>query len=113
MGRATHPHLLRTERHQDPRKVRSSSAGRDTTEATVQKRTPAHPLVSVGADSDPWLTLQQAAAIVQIHEATLRREIHCRRLRSARIGGRKSIRLRRSWLDAWLEASATPVEMAR
>jgi len=59
------------------------------------------------------LTLKQAAEVVQTHEATLRREIQRDRLRAARVGGRKSIRLRRSWLDAWLEASTTPVEVNR
>ena len=69
------------------------------------------PLPIVGIDSDPWLTLQQGAAIVQAHEATLRREIRRGRLRAARVGGRKSIRLRRSWLDAWLEANTSPIEV--
>ncbi len=61
---------------------------------------------------DPWLTLQQASTLVQIHQATLRREIRRARLRAARVGGRRSIRLRRSWLDAWLETSTTPTEVA-
>lgn len=66
-----------------------------------------------GMEPDPWLTLQQSAVIVQAHEATLRREIRAGRLRCARVGGRKSIRLRRSWLDAWLENSTTPIEVHR
>jgi excisionase family DNA binding protein len=63
------------------------------------------------ADSDPWLTLREGAKHVRANEVTLRREIQRNRLRHARIGGRKSIRLRRSWLDAWLEKSTTPTEM--
>ena len=63
-----------------------------------------------GMDDDPWLTLKQGSRVVQAHEATLRREIRAGRLRCARVGGRKSIRLRRSWLDTWLEASTTPME---
>lgn len=74
----------------------------------MQRPTPAQPATAVDADSDPWLTVQQAASIVQAHEATLRRDIKRGRLRSVRLGGRKNIRLRRSWLDAWLEASTTP-----
>lgn len=62
---------------------------------------------------DPWLRLSQCAERVQVHEATLRREIQRRRLRHARVGGRKSIRVRASWLDAWLEASSTPIEVKR
>jgi excisionase family DNA binding protein len=61
---------------------------------------------------DPWLTLQQGAKHVQAHEATLRREMKAGRLRYAKVGGRKCIRLRRSWLDSWLEGSVRPVEAA-
>ncbi len=71
------------------------------------------PPAAFGADQDPWLTLKQGAAIVQTHEATLRREIQRGRLRAARVGGRRSIRFRRSWLDAWLEASTVTVEVRR
>lgn len=66
-----------------------------------------------GAESDPWLTLEQASKLVQAHQATLRREIRRARLRAARIGGRRSIRLRRSWLETWLEATTTPMEVVR
>ena len=61
-------------------------------------------------DVDPWLTLREGAALVKAHETTLRREIRRGRLRCARIGGRKAIRIRSSWLDAWLESTSTPVE---
>ena len=60
---------------------------------------------------DPWLRLSECAERVQAHPATLRREIASGRLRCARIGGRKSIRIRASWLDSWLEASSTPIEV--
>lgn len=63
--------------------------------------------------TDPWLRLSQCAERAQAHEATLRREIKRGRLRCARIGGRKSIRIRASWLDAWLESTSTPVEIRR
>ena len=62
---------------------------------------------------DPWLTLQQGAIRLQLHEATLRRAVKRGQLRAARVGGRKSIRLRASWLDAWLESSITPIEAKR
>jgi excisionase family DNA binding protein len=63
--------------------------------------------------TDPWLRLEQCAARVQVHSATLRREIARGRLRCARVGGRKSIRVRASWLDTWLESSSTPIEVKR
>jgi excisionase family DNA binding protein len=58
-----------------------------------------------------WLTLQQAAARARVHEATLRREIQRGRLRHARVGGRKALRLRPEWIDAWLEQTSTPIEV--
>ena len=64
--------------------------------------------------NDPWLTLRQAAARVQAHEATLRRLIRAGVLRHARVGaGRKHIRIRASWVDEALESCATPVEVRR
>jgi excisionase family DNA binding protein len=65
------------------------------------------------ADPDPWLTTRQAGDEIHVHEATIRRECKAGRLRHAKVGGRKSIRIRRSWLAAWLEASRTPVEVRR
>ena len=63
------------------------------------------------ADADPWLTLQECADRAHCHEATLRRLIKAGLLRHARVGaGRKHIRVRASWLDAALEACATPQE---
>jgi excisionase family DNA binding protein len=79
----------------------------------MNARTLAFSSNEVAPNPDPWLTLQQGADRVQVHEATLRREIQRGRLRHARVGGRKSIRIRASWLDAWLEASTTPVEVRR
>jgi excisionase family DNA binding protein len=63
--------------------------------------------------NDPWLRLAEGAARLQVHEATLRRAIKRGQLRAARVGGRKSIRLRASWLDAWLESSTTPIEVVK
>jgi len=79
----------------------------------MQNETSANFSFPVVVDADPWLTIAQAAICVHVHEATLRREIYRGRLRHARVGGQKSIRLRRSWLDGWLEASSTPVEVRR
>jgi excisionase family DNA binding protein len=57
-----------------------------------------------------WLTIEEGAARARVHVATLRREIRAGRLRHARVGGRKCIRLRPEWVDAWLGESTTPVE---
>jgi excisionase family DNA binding protein len=61
----------------------------------------------------PWLNVNHAARRAQCSTATLRREIARGRLRCARIGGRKSIRIRPEWIDSWLEAGATPIEVRR
>jgi len=58
--------------------------------------------------TDPWLTLQEAAAEVRVGTTTLRAAIKGGRLRAARISGPQSAhRIRRSWLDAYLEHAAT------
>lgn len=80
----------------------------------MQTSVVANPSTHTSAEPpDPWLTLEESAAEVRLHPATLRRELKAGRLRHARVGGRKSIRIRRSWLNAWLEASSTPIEVRR
>lgn len=66
---------------------------------------------SNGAGETVWLTLRQAAARAVVSEGTLKREVHRRRIRFARVGGRRCLRFRPEWIDAWLEGSATPVEV--
>jgi excisionase family DNA binding protein len=56
-----------------------------------------------------WLTRRDAAAYAQVSEATIGREVRSGRLRHARVGGRRSLRFRRHWIDDWL-AAAQPVE---
>jgi excisionase family DNA binding protein len=69
---------------------------------------------TVTSDVDPWLTISQCAQRTQCDERTIRRLANAGILRSARIGiGRKSIRIRASWLDAAMEATATPIEVSR
>jgi predicted RNA-binding protein len=67
------------------------------------------------AVEDRWLTLAQSADLAQTCVATLRRRIRQGRLRAATIavGDRKIYRVRQSWLNAMLEASAEPVEIRR
>lgn len=59
----------------------------------------------------PWLTTAEGASYARISPKTLLRAIAAGRLRHARVGGRRSIRLRREWLDAWLLATAEPREV--
>ena len=56
---------------------------------------------------DPWLTLQEAASEARMCDDTLRQQILKGRLRAARISTRGAYRIRRSWLDQYLEHAAT------
>jgi excisionase family DNA binding protein len=56
-----------------------------------------------------WLTLDQAAARVQLSARTLRRAIQRGDLRAYRVGGR-IWRLRPADVDAYIEAQLEPVE---
>jgi len=58
----------------------------------------------------PWLRIQDAASYARCGRKLLYRKIAAGRLRAARVGGRRELRLRREWLDAWLEATARVVE---
>lgn len=59
----------------------------------------------------PWLVASEAASYARVSEKTLYREARLGRLRHARVGGRRELRFRREWLDAWLDATAEPVEV--
>lgn len=61
----------------------------------------------------PWYTVAQASCVPQCQPKLLYREIQAGRLRAARIGARRDLRIHRDWLDEWLVASATPVEVRR
>jgi excisionase family DNA binding protein len=60
----------------------------------------------------PWLTVREATHIAKCGPKTLRREIAAGRLRAARIGGRRDIRIHRDWIDEWLLRCAEPIEVA-
>jgi excisionase family DNA binding protein len=67
-------------------------------------------------DSDtrisPWLTVQEAAQRARCGPRVIYRKVQAGRLRSARVGGRRELRLLADWIDDWLLASA-PVEVDR
>lgn len=61
---------------------------------------------------DPaWLTLRDAAQYARVSVPTLRRAIRAGRLRHARVSGNRAVRLRPSWVDDYLEATSTPIEV--
>jgi excisionase family DNA binding protein len=57
----------------------------------------------------PWLTVAEAAQRARCGVKTVYREVQVGRLRAARIGGRRELRLRPEWVDAWLEQAAAVV----
>jgi excisionase family DNA binding protein len=56
-----------------------------------------------------WLVTSEAAARARVGPKTIFREVRAGRLKAARVGGRRELRFRASWVDAWLEARSTPV----
>lgn len=59
----------------------------------------------------PWLTIDEARQVAKVGARLLYREIKSGRLRAARIGGRRDIRVHVDWISEWLEASAQPREV--
>lgn len=61
--------------------------------------------------SSPWLDAGQGAAYARVSRKLLYRAVRTGRLRAARVGGRRQVRLRREWLDAFIEEHATGPEV--
>jgi excisionase family DNA binding protein len=58
--------------------------------------------------SSPWLTVGEAARRARCGVKTIYREVRAGRLRAARIGGRRELRLRPEWVDDWLMQATEP-----
>ena len=69
---------------------------------------------TVGGDraSSPWLTVREAAARARCGPKTIYREVCAGRLRAARIGGRRELRLLPEWVDDWLLRDSSPVDVS-
>lgn len=50
-----------------------------------------------------WLTVAESATYSGVSRDTIYTACERRELRHARIGGRRSIRIKPEWIDAWLE----------
>ena len=53
-----------------------------------------------------WLTVTESAEYAGVSRDTIYTACERDELRHARIGGRRSIRLKAAWIDAWLEQHA-------
>jgi len=58
-----------------------------------------------------WLTVKEAAARAKCSTDLIYQNIKLGRLRASRLGYRKDIRIRDTWLEAWLVALSTPHEI--
>jgi excisionase family DNA binding protein len=60
-----------------------------------------------------WLTVAEGAEYSGVSRDTIYTACERRELRHARVGGRRSIRLKPEWIDAWLEGHAPDVQSWR
>ena len=59
--------------------------------------------------ASPWLTVKQAASRAQVGPKLIYREVHAGRLKAAKVGGRRELRLRPEWVDEWLDQASVMV----
>lgn len=64
---------------------------------------------------DPLLTVAEVAVECAVHPETVRRAIRSGRLRAAALGedGRDGYRVRREWMNEWVDRSARGSELSR
>jgi len=60
-----------------------------------------------------WLTVIEAAEYSGLSRDTIYTACERRELRHARVGGRRTIRLKAEWIDAWLERHVRAAESVR
>jgi excisionase family DNA binding protein len=59
-----------------------------------------------------WLNVSESAEYAGLSRDTIYTACERRELRHARVGGRRTIRLKTEWIDAWLERHARPESSA-
>lgn len=60
------------------------------------------PAVSETVAPTPWLTVREAAERARCGVKAIYREVRAGRLKAARVGGRRELRLLPEWIDQWL-----------
>jgi len=61
----------------------------------------------------PWLNVGEAAEYAGLSRDTIYTACERKELRHVRVGGRRSIRLKPEWIDAWLEQHARGAQDGR
>ena len=61
----------------------------------------------------PWLNVSEAAEYASVSRDTIYTACERGELRTVRVSGRRAIRIRPGWIDAWLERHAPDVKDQR
>ena len=61
-------------------------------------------------NASPWLTVVEAAQVAKCGRRLIYREVKAGRLRAARIGLRRDLRINLEWVTEWLTACSEPTE---
>jgi excisionase family DNA binding protein len=61
--------------------------------------------------ASPWLRVEDVCARAQVGRRTVYDAVKNKRLRAARINGRRDLRFLAAWVDEWLVASSEPIEV--
>lgn len=58
-------------------------------------------------DEQPWLNIEQACEYLNVSKDIIYEGVNAKGLKHVRVMGRRDLRFKRSWLDAWFEEFAT------
>ena len=67
---------------------------------------PPPPTVTTAAVQSPWLRVADAAKRAQCGRTIIYSEVQAGRLRAAKVGSGRILRIRAEWIDEWLQGGA-------